>query len=105
MQREEMRRQLIVLRAIILLLQRVAVQPEETRRQLIGRVREQKREIAQLIQDIESWNDNNRRGESVDVVGENEDEAFEAACEAYVMNGTDSRLMDHVTESRIVETK
>ena len=43
-------------------------------------------------------------GEAVDVVGENEDGAFEAACEAYVMNGTDSRLMDHVTESRIVET-
>ena len=43
-------------------------------------------------------------GEAVDVIGENADEAFEAACEAYVMNGTDSRLMDHVTESRIVET-
>ena len=44
-------------------------------------------------------------GEWVYVAAENEDGAYEAACEAYVMNGTDSRLMDHVNESRIVETK
>ena len=43
-------------------------------------------------------------GEWVDVAAEDADGAFEAACEAYVMNGADSRLMDHVTESRIVET-
>ena len=33
------------------------------------------------------------------------DGAFEAACDQYVLDGTDSRLMDHVNESRIVETK
>ena len=43
------------------------MQREETRRQLIGRIRDQKREIAQLLKDAESWNDNNRWGESVDV--------------------------------------
>ena len=42
-------------------------------------------------------------GEWVDAAAEDADRAFEAACGQYVLNGTDSRLMDHITESRIVE--
>ncbi len=42
-------------------------------------------------------------GEWVDVAAEDADRAFEAACDQYVLDGTDSRLMDHITESRIVE--
>ena len=44
-------------------------------------------------------------GAWVSVEAEDADRAFEAACEAYATNGYDSRLMDHVNESRIVETK
>ena len=43
-------------------------------------------------------------GAWVDVAAEDADRAFEAACEAYVLDGHDSRLMNHVNESRIVET-
>ena len=44
-------------------------------------------------------------GAWVDVAAEDEGKAYEAACEAYAMNGIDPRLMDHVAESQILETK
>jgi len=39
----------------------------EQRANLLKRLRGQKAGIAQLIQDVESWNDNNPWGESIDV--------------------------------------
>jgi len=43
-------------------------------------------------------------GQWVDVEASDADMAFNLACDQYVLDGTDSRLMDHITESRIVET-
>lgn len=37
-----------------------------TRGELLARIRQQKRKIAQLLQDREAWNENNRGGETVD---------------------------------------
>ena len=43
-------------------------------------------------------------GAWVDVEASSPDMAYDLACDQYVLDGTDSRLMDHITESRIVET-
>lgn len=44
-------------------------------------------------------------GAWVEIEASDADMAFNLACDQYVMNGTDSRLMDHVDGSEILETK
>ena len=44
-------------------------------------------------------------GAWVDVEAADADTAFEAACDQYVLDGTDGRLMDYVNESEVLETK
>ena len=43
-------------------------------------------------------------GEWVDVEASDADMAFNLACDQYVLDGHDSRLMDHINSSEILET-
>lgn len=43
---------------------------EKHRKRLLAKIRKGKRDIAELIQDIESWNDNNPRGDYIEPDGD-----------------------------------